>query len=74
MNANRDASMTTRRRKIAILNGWHNQNLLNTPQKAQTKPEQTSSVSGEVAIQRRIGCCNKNLNTFPSNERNPGGC
>lgn len=69
MNTVRDASLTTRRRKMAILNGWHNQTLASTPQRASTKPEQTSQVSGEIVTLRRLGCCAQ----YPNNEPNPGG-
>jgi hypothetical protein len=69
-----DSSTTTRKKRNAILNGYYNANLSGTPQNAQTRPEQTSQVSGEVVRARQIGCCSTYQPAVtPSNERNPGG-
>ena len=76
MNADRSQSVLIRKKKAAILSGYYQANLANTPANAATRPEQTSQVSGEDTILRRTGCfvCTtaNSTNPYPLNERNPG--
>jgi hypothetical protein len=76
MNADRSQSVLIRKKKAAILSGYYQANLANTPANAATRPEQTSQVSGEDTVLRRTGCfvCTtaNSTNPYPLNERNPG--
>jgi len=76
MNTDRSQSVRTQKKKAAILSGYYQANLVNTPARAATRPEQTSQQSGEVVALRRTGCfiCNtaNSANPYPANERNPG--
>jgi hypothetical protein len=76
MNADKSQSVLIRKKKAAILSGYYQANLANTPANAATRPEQTSQVSGEDTVLRRTGCfvCTtaNSTNPYPLNERNPG--
>jgi hypothetical protein len=76
MNTDRSQSVRTHKKKAAILSGYYQANLANTPANAATRPEQTSQQSGEDVVLRRTGCfiCTtaNSANPYPNNERNPG--
>ena len=76
MNTDRSQSVRTQKKRAAILSGYYQANLANTPANAETRPEQTSHQSGEVVVLRRTGCfiCTtaNSANPYPLNERNPG--
>ena len=76
MNTDRSQTNLIHKKKAAILSGYYQANLTNTPANAATRPEQTSQTSGEDVALRQTGCavCTKaNLaNPYPLNDRNPG--